>query len=189
MTDPDDATGGWSNAATNSASSTKPSAASRCANGAGARSVQRHRQRHPPGRAALAHQHQLRALPATLQDDRQTLPGQRVERMGDNNRVRNRARTRRTGPMRGPSGCPGGGACRRSWGSSAPARATGSNRPGLEIVSQPGEERPPAEDDGARLSPHRPRPSVPPCCPAPDSHATTRKAGSQTRLYRSSNRR
>ena len=71
----------------------------------------RHRQRHPPGRAALAHQHELRALPATLQDDRQPLPGQRVERMSDNNRVRNRARTRRTGPMRGPSGCRAAGTC------------------------------------------------------------------------------
>ena len=65
-----------------------------------------HRQRHPPSRAALAHQHQLRFRAATLQDDSETLPGQRMEWMRNNNPVRSQARTRRTGPMQGPSAPP-----------------------------------------------------------------------------------
>jgi hypothetical protein len=49
------------------------------------------RQRHPPGRAALADEHQLRTGATPFQDDRHSLAGQRMERMGDNNRARNRA--------------------------------------------------------------------------------------------------
>ena len=65
--------------------------------------------RHPPGRATLAHQHKLSAQAAPLEDDREALPGQRVERVGDENRVQNQARAGRAGPMRGP------------WGSTAAA--------------------------------------------------------------------
>ena len=52
------------------------------------------RQRHPPGRPALAHQHHLPTRTAPLKNDRHPLTRQRMKRMGNNNRIRNRARTR-----------------------------------------------------------------------------------------------
>lgn len=77
---------------------------------------------HPSGRASLAHEDDIGARAAPLQDDVESLPGQRVERMDDDDRVRNQARTGRPGLMRGPWRSRAGAACRRPWGSCAPAR-------------------------------------------------------------------
>ncbi len=65
----------------------------------------------------------------------------------------------------------------------------GANSPGLEIVSQPGEERSAAPNTMERgRTPSTPADRAP-RLPRTRSHATMRKAGSATRLNRSSNRR
>ncbi len=47
---------------------------------------------HPSGRASLAHEDDIGARAAPFEDDGKTLAGQGVERVGDDHRVRNRAR-------------------------------------------------------------------------------------------------
>jgi len=59
------------------------------------------RQGYPPRWTSLADEDPLRPRAAPLEDDRQSLAGQRVERMSDDDRVRNRTRLGRTGPMPG----------------------------------------------------------------------------------------
>jgi len=61
------------------------------------------RQRHPPSRAAFTDEHPLGSGAALLEDDRQALATERVERVGDDDRLRKRARLGRTGAMRAPS--------------------------------------------------------------------------------------
>ena len=46
-------------------------------------------QRHPTGRASLTDHHPLGARPGLLEEDRQTSASQRMERMSNNDRVRN----------------------------------------------------------------------------------------------------
>lgn len=48
---------------------------------------------HASGRSSFAHEHQLGARAASFEDDSEALASQRVERMGDDDRVRNRTRT------------------------------------------------------------------------------------------------
>jgi len=45
---------------------------------------------HPSGRSSFAHEHQLGARAASFEDDGEALAGQGVERVGDDDRVRNR---------------------------------------------------------------------------------------------------
>lgn len=47
---------------------------------------------HPPGRASLAHEDDIGARSASLEDHGEALAGQGVEGVGDNDRVRNRTR-------------------------------------------------------------------------------------------------
>jgi hypothetical protein len=61
------------------------------------------RKGHPSARASLANEHQFGSRAAALQDDHQALAGERVERMGDDDRFRSWTRPEWTGPMRGPS--------------------------------------------------------------------------------------
>jgi len=62
------------------------------------------RQRHPPARATLADEHPLDPRAVLLEDDGQTLAEERVERVGDDDRFRKRARLGKTGAMRARSG-------------------------------------------------------------------------------------
>lgn len=64
------------------------------------------RQGYPPRWTSLADEDPLRPRAAPFEDDRQSLAGQRVERMSDDDRVRNRTRLGRTGSMPGLLGCP-----------------------------------------------------------------------------------
>ena len=73
------------------------------------------RKGHLSARAALANEHQVSPRAPALQDDHQALAGERVERMGDDDRFRSWTRPEWTGPMRGPSVCPASGACRSFW--------------------------------------------------------------------------
>ncbi len=50
------------------------------------------RQGHPPRRTSLTNEHPFRSRAPPFEDDLQPLARQRVERMGDNDRVRNRTR-------------------------------------------------------------------------------------------------
>ena len=66
----------------------------------------------------------------------------------------------------------------------------GLKRPGLEIISQLGQEGLLAPEDGcSRLSSRPPRPNEPLDCPAPGARRQPGQRGRTTRLYRSSNRR
>jgi len=82
------------------------------------------RQRHSPGRAALADEHPPGPRPVLLEDYDQALTEQRVERVGDDDRVRKRARLGNTGAMRAPSGCRDGGAFPTLSVSAVPAQVT-----------------------------------------------------------------
>ncbi len=60
-------------------------------------------QRHPSGRTSFTHEHPLDAGAALLEENCQALSDERVERVGDDDRVRKRARLGKTGAMRAPS--------------------------------------------------------------------------------------
>src|SRR4029453_3195523 len=144
--------------------------------------------RHPPGRATLAHQHKLSAQAAPLEDDREALPGQRVERVGDENRVRNRARAGGAGPTRGRW------APQAPWSPRPPALGIARSRTGKgRNVPAFSATRSPSRKPGAptlRLTQAAVRPSTPgvfaPVLPASRSNATSSVAGSHTRLNKSS---
>ena len=57
---------------------------------------------HPSGRASLAHEDHVGSRSTPFEDHDEALAGQGVERVGDDDRVRNRNRSRRTGLMQEP---------------------------------------------------------------------------------------
>jgi hypothetical protein len=66
------------------------------------------RQRHPPSRTGLADEQPLMHGAPPLEHDREALTEQRVERMGNNDRVQRCNGRGRAGLMTGPLGCPAG---------------------------------------------------------------------------------
>ena len=102
------------------------------------------RKSHPASQATLTHHHPLRPRPGLLENHRQRLANQRMERMSNNDRVRNRTRLGRTGPMPGPWGYRVAGsdpAC-PAWGYAPAAKAGADTVPARSSSASSVEEGP-----------------------------------------------